>query len=114
VPLLSHHCGFVIAVVVSPSSSHCHGVHHHFIIAVVMLPLSLHRHSVVVTVLLSLSQCCHCGFIVTVASSLPHGVIIAVMSLHCHCRCHGHGHIVVMVIMVVVVVALWSSLLLLH
>src|SRR6266850_7037116 len=34
VPLLSHHCSFIIAIVVLPSLLHCRGVHRHFIIAI--------------------------------------------------------------------------------
>src|SRR6267142_1814748 len=86
VPLLSHHCGFIVAVAMSPSSSHCHGVRCHFIIAVVVSPSSLHRHGVVVVValwslLLRSLLHCGCGHIAVVA------VVVASLRSHCCCCC---------------------------
>src|SRR6267142_6281701 len=114
----SHRCG-AFAVASSPFCHRCRGVafvialsrfhHRHRGVAFTSVTVSsspsrccLHvGHGFVVTIavlpLLSLSQCFHCGFFVSVVSLLPHGVNIAGMSLHCQCRCHGHGHIVVMV-----------------
>src|SRR6266850_105188 len=66
VPLLLHCCGFIVAIAMSPLSSHCRSVRCHFIIAIVVSPSSLHRHGVVVAVLLSLLRCrfCFCCCIV--------------------------------------------------
>src|SRR6266850_1495443 len=78
--LLLHRCSFVIAVAVSPSSLHHHGV----IMAIY----------------------CYCHGVVIAVSSSPCSVIVAVTSLRgCGYGC-GHGRIVVVVIMVVVVVTL--------
>src|SRR6266850_796605 len=102
VPLLSHCCGFVIAIAVLPSSSHCHSVCRHFIIAIVVLPLSLHCHSVVIVVLLSWFCCCHCGVAFAVTSS-QFCCRLTVSSLQSH-RC-----IIVVMVMVMVMLWLWSS-----
>src|SRR6266850_1214524 len=71
VPSLSHCCGFVVAVVVSPSH----------------LSWFCHRRCGVTFVIAS-SWCCRCGFVVAVAVSLSlshrrHLVVSLLQSCHC-------------------------------
>src|SRR6267142_2501475 len=86
VPLLSHCRSFVVAVMVSPSSSHCRG----FVI-VAVLPSLLHCRGVVVTVSSSPLWCRLHRRIVAVSSSQSRRCgAFAVASLWFH---HRHRHV---------------------
>src|SRR6267142_324784 len=116
VPLLSHRCGFIVAVAMSPSSSHCRGVHCHFIIAVMVLPSSLHRHGVVIAVLLSLLRCRFCCCIVVTSRCHCCSHVVAWLWLWLWSWSHhGHGHhgrgCGCVVVVTIVVASLWLSLL---
>src|SRR6266850_5632958 len=116
VPLLSHRCSFIVAVAVSPSSSHCRSVRCHFIITVMVSPLSLHRHGVIVAVLLSLLRCrFHCCIVVTSRCHRCSHVVASSWLWLWSWSHHGRGHhgrgCGCIVVVAVVVASLWSLLL---
>ena len=115
-PSSSHCCGFIVAIVVSPSHlsqfrCRCHGVAFvlvvvslllswcrlhvscGFVVAIVVLPLLSHRCSVVVA---SLQCCCRSRVIVVPSLLHRHSFIIAVAVSPLSSHCHGFVVVVVL------------------